>query len=138
MNKLRLAEVIIILGSVLLSSCHYGRAVKDFPPANGPQGVGMQVTTDHQMFLGELLEVRDIGLIVLSEKKIHLLPFAEITSSQAVKTSSQYSFGGRRQPSPEVRERLRLVSRFPQGLTPDLLRRLLETYGQTELAGANR
>ena len=36
-------------------------------------------------------------------------------------------------PSPDFATRLRLVSRFPQGLTPDLLARLLAAHGQSAL-----
>src|SRR5206468_349592 len=37
------------------------------------------------------------------------------------------------QPSPDSATRLRLVSRFPQGLSPDLLARLLAAHGQSAL-----
>jgi hypothetical protein len=51
--------------------------------------------------------------------------------------NKRLEIGGRRIPSPEDRGKLRLVSRFPQGLTPELLTKLLDTYGQTELAAGN-
>ena len=116
-------------------SCRYGTSVKNFPPATGPRGVMVQVTTDQQTLSGELIEVRDTGLVVLVEQKLRLLPFATIVSSRVDQTPSRYAVAERRAPTPEAREHLRLLSRFPQGLTTELLQSLLRTYEQTELAG---
>jgi hypothetical protein len=95
----------------------------------------MQVTTDRQTFSGELIEVRSDGLLVLSEMKLRLLPYTQIVSAKARRADRDYAFAGKLQPNAETQERLRLVSRFPQSLPPDLLGRLLETYQQTEPAG---
>ena len=35
--------------------------------------------------------------------------------------------------SDEARERLRLISRYPQGMSPELEARLLEAYGQSRV-----
>ena len=40
---------------------------------------------------------------------------------------------GGRPPAAKAREKLRLLSRFPQGLSPELLKALLETRGQSEV-----
>ncbi len=79
--------------------------------------------------------MRDAGIVVLADQKLHLLPYTEIRSVDVDQTSLLYP--NRVAPKPDVQAHLRLLSRFPQGLTPELMRQLLGIYGQTELAGAN-
>jgi hypothetical protein len=94
----------------------------------------MRVTTAQGQLSGELIEVRDSG-IVLADQKLRLVPYTDILSSEVEKTASRYAISNRRVPAPEARDHLRLLSRFPYGLAPDVMQRLLGSYGQTELAG---
>jgi hypothetical protein len=135
MKRAKYWRLTALLAAVfLVQGCRYGMSVKNFPAAQGPKGVMVQVTTE-QPFSGELIEVRDTGLVVLTDRTLRLLPYSAIVSSHIDNMSSQYAVRNRRAPNPDARERLRLLSRFPQGLTPDLLQALLATYQQTELAG---
>ena len=97
----------------------------------------MRVDTTHGKFSGELIEVRDVGIVVLADQKLRLLPYTVILSSEADQTSSHYSISKRTVPKPDVQAHLRLLSRFPQGLTPELMQQLLGLNGQTELSGEN-
>ena len=97
----------------------------------------MRLDTTQGKYAGELIEVRDAGIVVLADQKLRLLPYAVILSSDADQTSSYYSISKGTVPKPDVQAHLRLLSRFPQGLTAELLRQLLELNGQTELPGAN-
>jgi hypothetical protein len=97
--------------------------------------VTMRVETSQAKLSGELIEVRDAGIVLLADQKLRLLPYTEILSSEADQTSSHYSISNRTVPKPDVQAHLRLLSRFPQGLTPELMRQLLDVYGQTELPG---
>ena len=99
------------------------------------------------MFVGELLETRDGGFLVLNrqrldrvrdgvqdrvERRVRFLPDASIRSlAFELKGSTR---GLPRWPGAS-RDRFRLLSRFPQGLSPELLQQLLAAHGQTEIAG---
>jgi hypothetical protein len=114
-----------------------------YPPAHGPRGVSVSVTAGQRQFSGELLEVRDSGLVILAapsvtlrssspaaggassqaheQRTLRFVPYGEILSSEVDRTSSRFAIKDRRTPDRNVRERLRLLSRFPQGLNPELL-----------------
>lgn len=102
---------------------------------------------------GELVEVRADGLLVLGkpdeitreratgvelrrvaeQAALVLLPFNRILEARFTGLGGWSNIDARRAPTAEVRERLRLVSRFPQGLAPDQLSRLLAAQGQLEV-----
>ena len=119
----------------LTAACHFGMTAKKFPPAQGPQGVTMRLSTAQGEFSGELIEVREAGIVILSNRKLQLLPYVTIYSSEADNVESHYTISQGHAPEPDVREYLRLLSRFPQGLTPELLQQLLQTCDQTDLLG---
>src|SRR5688500_3973502 len=75
----------------LVQGCRYGMSVKNFPAAQGPKGAIVQVTTEQQPFAGELIEVRDTGLVVLTDRTLRLLPYSAIVSSHIDNTGSQYA-----------------------------------------------
>jgi hypothetical protein len=122
----------------IIDGCRYGAAVESFPPARTPKGViGTITTTGARFSAAELIEVRESEIVILSGTTFRLLPYSAIISARFEGMSGRYNIGNRRAPGPETRDTLRLVSRFPQGLTPELLRRLLEANGQSELQGVN-
>ena len=127
----------LVMLACLSNGCSFGMTAAKYPPAQGPSGVIMRVKTAQGNVSGELIEVRDAGIVVLANQKLRLLPYTVILSSEVDRTDSGYAISQRTVPKPDVQARLRLLSRFPQGLAPDLMRQLLDTYGQTELAGAN-
>jgi len=119
------------------NGCSFGMTAIKYRPAQEPKGVNMRIDTAQGQLSGELIEVRDVGIVVLVDQKLRLLPYTAILSSKIDQTESRYAISQRTVPKPEVKEQLRLLSRFPQGLTPELMKQLLGEYGQTELAGAN-
>ena len=129
--------MLVILASLSNNACTFGVTAPKYLPAQGPRGVNLHVDTSPGKFSGELIEVRDAGIVVLADQKLRLLPYTSILSSGIDQTASHYAISKGTIPKPEVQAHLRLLSRFPQGLTPELLRQLLGAYGQTELAGAN-
>ena len=138
MLKIRVINLPAMIVFLLLTNgCHFGVTAKKYPAAQGPKGVTMAITTQQGQFSGELIEVRDTGLIVLTIRELRLVPYGVIISSALEQTDSRYAISNGRAPEPDVREHIRLLSRFPQGLTPDLLHQLLQVYGQSELAGVN-
>jgi hypothetical protein len=127
----------LVMIACLSNGCSVGITAAKYPPAQGPSGVIVRVKTAQGDVSGELIEVRDAGIVVLANQKLRLLPYTVIVSSEVDRTDSGYAISQRTVPRPAVQAHLRLLSRFPQGLAPDLMRQLLDTYGQTELAGAN-
>ena len=147
-------------GFLCLVACHLGPRFAEFGPAHAPAGVRVEASvaaskasvarTEVQ---GELLEVREQGLLVLGvlvevreeglkkvpmqhsdgKKHVVLVPFGGIQKARFEGTGRCCELNERIVPTDQVRDRLRLVSRFPQGLSPDLLRRLLEIQGQAEV-----
>jgi hypothetical protein len=91
------------------------------------------IVTDRSKYEGELIEVHDSGIIILTEGTFRLVPYSTILSSRFDGMAATDSVHA---PPSNVIEHLRLVSRFPQGLPPDLLAKLLASKGQTTLAGA--
>jgi len=120
----------------LSNGCTFGMTARKYRPAQDPKGVTMRIETAQGKLLGELIEVRDSGIVVLADQKLRLLPYTAILSSEVDQTSSHYAISKGTVPKPDVQAHLRLLSRFPQGLTPELMGQLLAAYGQTELAGA--
>jgi hypothetical protein len=121
----------------LTNGCSFGMTARKYRPAQDPQGVIMRLDTAQGQLSGELIEVRDDGIVLLADQMLRLLPYTAILSSELDQTASRYSISRRAAPEPDVQEHLRLLSRFPQGLSPELMRQLLDAYGQTELAGAS-
>ncbi len=118
-----------------LESCLHRIGTQSFPPAHSATGVTGRVTTGRADYTMELIEVRDTGIIILATRTFRFVPYSAIKSSRFDGIGD--SISSRRTPSSKVQERLRLVSRFPQGLTPELLQKLLSANAQTELAAEN-
>ena len=112
---------------LLLAACAVGTTGRSYAPAKGPAGatVTLELTGEHQV-VGELLAVEDTTLLVLQERELVRVPLPLITSGKAPKLSfTGQSLTG------APRERLRLISRYPQGVSAELEARLLEAYGQS-------
>ena len=116
-----------LLGAlILLTACSVGSTGRNYAPAKGPAGatVSLELTGKRTM-TGELLAVEQGSLLVLAGRQLNRVALPVIQSGKAPKVSFT---GGTLKD--ELRERLRLISRYPQGVSPDLEARLLEAYGQ--------
>jgi hypothetical protein len=134
MTTTRLAVFLTLVAwAGLNNGCGVGMTARKYPPAQGPKGVNVQLKTAQGQLSGELIEVRDSG-IVLADRKLRLIPYTDILSSEVEKTSSRFAIANRRAPASDVRDHLRLLSRFPYGLSPEVMQRLLAAFAQTELA----
>jgi hypothetical protein len=117
--------------ALVAAACSYGVTAARFAPAMGPTGLSTTITTSSgEAIKGELLEVRETGLLVGTEKSIVYVPYSATRSARFQHIG--LTLGGGRAPSEPQRDALRLLSRFPQGLSPPLLRQLLEARGQSE------
>jgi hypothetical protein len=141
--------IAIVLLTGIAGGCAYGMTSEKFRPAQDPHGIETRITTSAAEFAGELIEIRAAGLVLLSEhvmslprsgtttaeRRLRLIPYGAIQASRFEQLDPRlYIIDGRTPPDKE-RDRLRLVSRFPQGLSAEVLSQLLKAYGQTELAG---
>jgi hypothetical protein len=119
---------------LLVSACSLGPRVKSFPPARYPQGALAEVRRGRDGFRGELLAVTDTALLMVNTLSAHviLVPYGATTMVRFFNLEA-FSVSGGRTPEPTVRERLRLWSRYPTGVSADLLSHLLAAYGQSSL-----
>ncbi len=128
---LRSFPLILLVG---LSGCLLlGPTARSFPPATGPAGVRATLTTSQGVFDAEVVEVRDAALLVLrGDNRLVLVPYTAIQRGEFDQMRRLRIEGRQPLERPHL-EQLRLVSRYPQGVSPELLRTLLAAYGQREL-----
>ena len=126
-------KLLILL--VLGAACALGPRASRHPIAKGPDGSPIRITlqgqhpTYTQQLDGELLAVSDTGLWVLVDRhQLTFVPYSVVASAELRETGAPY-YEGAAPPPKDLAERFRLESRFPQGLSPDLLRKILEAYG---------
>ena len=117
----------LLLGACLL---HVGTHPRNYPPAKRAAGTSAAITTTRGMELaGELLEVRDTAFLVVTTSQVVLVRFNGISRATFADMP-----GGFRLPLPAAdRERLRLLSRFPQGIPAGTLNDLVRGHGQTRV-----
>jgi hypothetical protein len=116
---------------VSLAHCAVGPRVENFKPAQQPSGVEATLNFDGATLKAELLEVRETALVVLNDSKVMLIPYRIIRRGEFLQTGISIREGN--PPSATDREQLRLLSRFPQGLSPSMLNSLLAAYRQEKL-----
>lgn len=126
---------------VMLGACHVGPVLNEMPEIREPQGANVVVDIDQPgkkprlKLEGELVEVRADGLVIaLSTSAGQRLSFASWDDVYRVKATEFGGFQSAAYGGVERREesiaRMRLISRFPQGLSPELLDKLLASYDQ--------
>jgi hypothetical protein len=134
------------LAAVSLSACHVGPQIKDLDLANNPEGATIEVQVvpvdgqDKLKLEGELLEIRDDGIVFSgadTDDADEELIFVAWSRAARVRATE---FGGYRAEigrslewSIETKERFRLISRFPQGISPEIMDSLLATHRQEKL-----
>jgi hypothetical protein len=126
----RLAPSIVV--ALFASGCmiNLGTRLQDVAVANAPAGTRVEVRLrdSERMVTGELLDVRDDALVVLSENRVNLIPLAMIR--RAWYADASVVNGGGDTLGPEDRSFLRLYSRYPNGISPEVMARLLRALGQ--------
>lgn len=122
---MRRLHLVSILGFAC-AACVVGQHLDSFEPANGPAGGTVTLTTKVKPigYMGELLAVEDSALLLVRNDTLMRVPSSLIRSIDA-----PYG-GGSGKLDKHQREKLRLISRYPKGVTPDLEQRLLAAYHQ--------
>ena len=147
---------------LLMSSCipYYGPDVNEFAPATRPAGNAAVLDVGGDAMQAEVLALEEDALIVLVDRvpqhgmagRLARIPFSGIRTAEFANADGfeysawtfLFSLGPPRPPEarslvlqdvsldPETHERLRLLSRYPQGLNAQLLARLEGVYGEME------
>lgn len=121
---------LFLLGAVSVAmGCATGPAFVHFPPAVTGHGVEGDLHLAQGHVVGELLEPSDSAYVLINDEGVLLVPFV------AVRKASFTDVGnvGMGAPDQVMANRLRLVSRFPQGLSPHILDGLLADNHQSAL-----
>jgi hypothetical protein len=119
---------------VFTASCRIGSvgSPQSYAPERTPSGVMGSVTAGRQQLRGELLEVRDTALVMLTQEGLTLVPYRGVTSIDLAPVLSM-RLAAHADFTPARVQRLRMHSRFPYDLPEDVLRELLRMHQQTEL-----
>jgi hypothetical protein len=125
----RLATTLI--AAMLASGCviNLGRRVKDLSVANAPAGtaVEMQLHESEPVLAGELLEVREDALVLLAARQVVIVPLRMIRDARFRDAPIKNGDGNL---GTEDRAYLRLYSRYPNGISSQVMAELLRTLGQ--------
>jgi len=116
-----------------LTACviHTGPGPDDYPPAHTAAGLSATLVMATSRVDGELLAVRDSALMILTRDRVVLVPFTTIDSGTFVDSRVTIRHG--QKPVWDDFESIRLLSRYPQGIPPEALRRILANKGQDDL-----
>jgi len=129
MRPLRLFLPIVLVATA--TGCKVG-SKWDPGITQSPLGATVEIRTDAATSEGELLLVRDDGIVILIDRQVRLSRW-EITNRVRIRRASvSYAINGTEPSSPQ-REAMRKLSRYPHGLTSAQLEKLLASVGQTEI-----
>jgi len=125
---MRLRLAVIVISAAL--ACSVGTKAKNFPPAREPAGATVQIHYGRASLrlAGELLAVQEDGLLGRTGDTVWLAPNPVLRRGVIMTRGMRAAFSGRLEGS--TRERFRLLSRFPQGVTSAVLRQVLTAYGR--------
>ncbi len=123
--------------SVLLTSCRIGPTVETYTAARNPEGVRIDARTRGEHIRGEVIEVRgDTALVVLAAGQLILVPW-ELMRNVRITGLALIPMAGK-WVAPEHRAAVTRLSRFPQGMTPEIRAQFLAHLGQSEIRVVER
>lgn len=125
---------LLVLTLPLATACAHGMRPQDFPPAQTSAGapVSYRLLNTSTQLKAELYAVEDSGVIVRRDR-LERVRWSSLEYLYVDRMGAPYAVRPSASISPEFRERLRLVSRFPQGLSGPLLERVLDALQQPSL-----
>ena len=131
---MRIASIPAAAMALTLAACTLGSRPATFGPAQSPRGIEARITPwalhyTAATIAGELLSVTDSGLVLLSaDRRLLHAHWPALQSARFRQLGVRLDNGNA--PDHRARERLRLVSRYPQGLSAELASRLLASLGR--------
>lgn len=133
-----------VVSLALAGACHVGPQIAETSAARLPQGASVLVELTRKVEgerverSGELLEIRDDGVVFAGRSEANnqeQIIFAPWKIVYRVRATELPNIAMRQSQSSEAKnksmEKLRIVSRYPQTLPPELMKKLLANYGQT-------
>lgn len=137
---------------ILVAGCSTGIEVAEFKPAQGPAGIRMEITLNGDVIEGdrvdgELLAVRADGVLLnvagyLDNPKevdrVVFVPYWMMDTARLEQMGRAKVESGDEDMNKVYLNRLRLLSRFPQGLSDELLAELMDRQGQATLETPQR
>jgi hypothetical protein len=131
MTRATLGLIAAVGASMLVAACRVGPAVETYTAARNPEGVRIDARTEEGSLAGEIIEVRDTALVALVGGRLVLVPWEalrnlRITGLPTIPMRGHWL-------TPEHRAAVRQLSRFPQGMTPEIQARFLAHLGQSEI-----
>ena len=139
-------KVGLSLAAFSMSACHVGPQIKDLDLANNPEGATVEVQVsaaegqDKLKFEGELLEIRDDGIVFSgasaddADDELIFVAWSRAARVRAIEFGGYRAEVGRSlEWSAETKERFRLISRFPQGISAEIMDGLLAAHRQEGL-----
>ena len=116
----------------MLAACQWGTRPQNFRPARGPAGaeVAVHVAGERQDRLGELYAVDTAGVLIARNARLVRIAWPRLASMDVERLGDDYDVSRRETVDAAERERLSLVSRFPQGLSGPLLTQVLARFRQ--------
>lgn len=121
--------VALLVASAALGACHFGRRAENFVPAFAPEGATASLKLTDSTLIVELLAVEDSGLVVTNGSHVAFAPYRAISEIGVATFGDVYRTGGNF-PDADTHKSLRLVSRFPQGISREILSALLSVHAQ--------
>jgi hypothetical protein len=143
--KFRLSILLLFFA---INGCQIGPRIDEFEQARRPEGVTTTIKLHHGFaevgeLTGELLEVQENGLLLnarkirkggVVERQLVFVAYRAMIDLELDELGLRMlSEGDPKENRLRHQERLRLLSRFPQGLSTPLLEQLLAAEGQTSL-----
>lgn len=139
--------MLFVLFAPAASGCSTGIGVADFKPAQEPAGVHMEISLNGDVIEGdkvegELLAVRADGVLLNVPgyldvaphvRRVVLIPYWMMDTAKLEQMGRARVESESEQMTQVYLNRLRLVSRFPQGLSDELLADLMSRQGQAAL-----
>jgi len=117
----------IILALLLVHGCTHGPSIKSLPFVTAPIGSMAKFSVSQLKMQGELVAVQDTGYVIINlSDRVVFAPFASVRNMR-IPTLNRAVSG---YPSESDRRALRLASRYPQGLSNEILRALLARRSQ--------
>jgi hypothetical protein len=137
----------LLLVALLVTACSTGIEVAEFRPAQGPRGVMMDLELDPgylegDMLRGELLAVREDSLLLSVNgyrdeqddvRRVVSVAFGIMDRATLDQMGRAQVISQGRARDEAYLDRLRLISRFPQGLSDKLLQDMMSGYDQHAL-----
>ena len=128
-------KLLALLAAVMAApGCVMGKNAADWRVAHRPEGAMVTLRSGSTKLVAELIEVRNDAVVLKDRNgRMLLAPYAIIDRLDAINLGRGFAMGSRMPPSTVARENLRMVSHFPQGMTPAIRDRMLALSKQSEI-----